>query len=85
MVLLALELLAITKTGNRWRGQQEDCDHAGMAAVDNEAAVAEACSDGRLKTQLKNTSFNTSFDTPRHSPQTQTAPPTQTTPPVPLP
>ena len=25
------------KDGSRWHGQQEDCDHAGLAAVDDEA------------------------------------------------
>ena len=39
MVLSAQELLAIEKKGNRWHGQQEDRDHAGRAAVDDEAVV----------------------------------------------
>ena len=40
MVLAAQEFYAIEKS--RWHGQQEDRDHAGLAAVDDEAVVAEA-------------------------------------------
>ena len=35
------------KDGNHWHGQQEDRDHAGLAAVDNEAVVAKAALGGR--------------------------------------
>ena len=46
MVLAAQELFAM-KNGDRWHGQQEDCDHAGFAAVDDEAVAAEASLGGR--------------------------------------
>ena len=35
------------KNGNRWHAQQEDRDHAGLAAVDDDAVVAEAPLRGR--------------------------------------
>ena len=35
------------KNGNRWHGQQEDRDHAGPAALNGEAVVAEAPLGGR--------------------------------------
>ena len=41
MILTAQEIYAIE------HGQQEDRDHAGPAAVDNEAVVAEAALGGR--------------------------------------
>ena len=35
-------VLSARKNGNRWQRQLEDCDNAGLAAIDNEAVVAEA-------------------------------------------
>ena len=56
MVLSAQELFAIEKKkGSRWHGQQEDGDHAVLAAVDEEVVAAEAwrAAPCRSKTQRK--------------------------------
>ena len=46
-VIIFAGTLCHRKNGSRWHGQQEDRDHAGLAAVDDEAVVAEAPLGGR--------------------------------------
>ena len=46
MVPVHTGTLCHRKNGNRWHGQQEGRDHVGLAAVDNEAVVAEAALGG---------------------------------------